>query len=84
MFSKQYSLEGYVRAYDQYQEYREGMKVSGAEIAREARARSQLSMRRYAASLGVTAGLLSKVEKGLDVLPPEVARRMISRCKASG
>lgn len=71
------TLSEYVWAYDLYANAREQIKVSGAGIARTYREASGMSSRKFATSLDVSPSWWSKVERGREVLPPDVARQLL-------
>lgn len=73
------AIERYVRAYDAYQDARKDMTERSGELVRFWRELSKLSLRRFAKVIEVNASFLSKVERGLEPLPPEVARRILEQ-----
>lgn len=70
-------LRRYVRRYDDYRETRDLMESLSAELVKEWRELTSMSLRKFAVAIGVTPSFLSKVERGLEPLPPEVARRIL-------
>lgn len=70
-------MQCYVRHYDNYREARAEIIKSGGEIVKDWRETTGLSVRKFALLIGISPAVLSKVERGLEPLPPEVARRIL-------
>ena len=72
------SLQRYVAFYDTYQEERKEVGEFSGELIRGLREISGVSLRKFAAALNVTPSYLSKVERGVEVISPEMARRLLA------
>jgi DNA-binding transcriptional regulator YiaG len=70
-------LAAYVQAFDEYEAERQNILLNGGALAIAQRHKTRLSLRKYAALMGVTGSYLSKVETGKEILSPELARKML-------
>lgn len=75
------TMRRYVDRFDAYQETREVMTEISGDLVKEWREIAHISLRRFARKLEVTPGFLSKVERGIEPLPPNVARRILEMHK---
>lgn len=67
----------YIVRYDAFRVRREQVVSFSADIVSHCRHRAQLSQRQYAARIGITPSYLAKIERGLEPLPPNLARKII-------
>lgn len=69
------TLQAFVHYHDDYYERRKQAQECGGVVARTLR--GTLSVRKFAASLGVSPAFLSKVERGKEPITPELARKLV-------
>lgn len=70
-------LDTLVVAHHNYEVDKERVQFIGDRIVKAMRTASGLSIRKYAAALGVSYGYLAKVERRKESLSPELAERMM-------
>lgn len=70
-------LQEYVTAYDAYTARRERVAEFGGQMIRLYRDILKTSVRKLAAALDVTPSYLSKIERGLEPLSPDLARKIL-------
>lgn len=71
-------LRQYTEAYKVYQERRASVEEFGGEMVKVIRTITKMSVRKFAVSLNVTPSYLSKVERGLEPISPELAARIVN------
>lgn len=76
-------LTAYIHAYDNYQTHRAAAAKHGGAWVKAIREASGMSVNKYAAVLGVTASLVSRIERGdSEVLSPDLARKILAKKEA--
>lgn len=72
-------LRDYVRLHDEYQEIRGAIDEHGGKKAKELRKEAALSLRKFAAELGVSPSYLSKIENNHIPLAAGMAKKMLEK-----
>lgn len=71
------AMRRYVDAYDEYAERRATVNLFAGELVRWLRTLCKMSVRQFAAKVGVSPSYLSKLERGKETLSPELARTIL-------
>ena len=72
-----HTLSAYIQAAEDYESWRVEVRTMGGEYARLVRVSRNLSLNKFAAKIGVSASWLSKIERGLEILPVSVAEKLL-------
>lgn len=67
----------YAASFAEYQMRRENMAKHGGRWLRQTREESGESLRSFAERIRVEKSFLSKIERGLEVISPEIATRIV-------